>query len=71
MEYSSTTLPHHNNTVNVPGSSNTTLVVGDLLPRTNYTFSVRAHGAATAWSGTMFTATPTGWCNEHYKVMIM
>ena len=62
VEYSSTTPPPHTNTVNVSGS-NTRLVVGGLLPRTGYTFSVRAQGAATAWSGTMFTATPTGWCN--------
>ena len=60
VEYSSTTPPPHTNTVTVSGSSNTRLVVGGLLPRTSYTFSVRAQGAATARSGTMFTATPTG-----------
>ena len=59
VEYSSTT-PLHTNTAAVSGSSNTRLVVGGLLPRTNYTFSVRAQGAAIARSGTRFTATPTG-----------
>ena len=60
VEYSSTTPPPHTNTFIVSGSSNTRLVVGGLLPRTNYTFSVRAQGAANARSGTRFTATPTG-----------
>ena len=60
VEYSSTTPSPHTNTVTVSGSSNTRLVVGGLLPRTNYTFSVRAQGAANARSGTSFTATPTG-----------
>ena len=59
VEYSSTT-PPHNNIVIASGSSNTRVVVGGLLPRTNYTFSVRAQGAANARSGTRFTATPTG-----------
>ena len=59
VEYSSTTLPH-NNIVIVSGSSNTRLVVGGLLPRTNYTFSVRAQGAAAAMSAIQFTDTPTG-----------
>ena len=62
VECSSTT-PPHSNTVNVSGSSTTRLVVGGLLPRTNYTFSVRAQGAAVARNGTLFTATPTGLCN--------
>ena len=60
VKYNSTTPPPHTNTVTVFGSNNTRLVVGGLLPRTNYTFSVRAQGAATARSGTRFTATPTG-----------
>ena len=60
VEYSSTASPPHTNTVTVSGSSNTRLVVGGLLPRTSYTFSVRAQGAANARSGTRFTATPTG-----------
>ena len=60
VEYSSTTPPPHTNTITVSGSSNTRLVVGGLLPRTNYTFLVRAQGAANARSGTRFTATPTG-----------
>ena len=59
VEYSSTT-PLYTDTVNVSGSSNTRLVVGGLLPRTNYAFSVRAQGAANARSGTRFTATSTG-----------
>jgi hypothetical protein len=59
VEYSSAT-PPHTNTVNVSGSSNTRLVVGGLLPRTSYTFSVRAHGAPNARRVTTFTATPTG-----------
>ena len=57
VEYSSTTPPPHKDTVTVSGSSNTRLVVGGLLPRTNYTFSVRAQGAATVWSDSVFTAT--------------
>ena len=60
VEYSSTTPPPHTNTVTVSGPSNTRLVVGGLLPRTNYTFSVGAQGAATAMSRASFTATPTG-----------
>ena len=62
MEYSSTA-PPHSNTVTVSGSSTRRLVVGGLLPRTNYTFSVRAQGAVTARSESRFTATPTGLCN--------
>ena len=60
VEYSSTTPPHHTDTVTVFGPSNTRLVVGDLLPRTSYTFSVRAQGATATRSRTLFTATPTG-----------
>ena len=60
VEYSSTTPPPHTNTVTVSGSSNTRLVVGGLLPRTSYNFSLRAQGAANTRSGTRFTATPTG-----------
>jgi hypothetical protein len=61
VEYSSTT-PPHTNTVTVSGSSNTRLVVGGLLPRTSYTISVRAQGAAASGSATTSatTATPTG-----------
>ena len=59
VQYSSTK-PLYTNTVDVSGSSNTRLVLGGLLPRANYTFSVRAQGAADARSGTRFTATPTG-----------
>ena len=43
----------------VSDPSNRRLVVGGLLPRTRYTFSVRAQGAAMARSRTVFTATPT------------
>ena len=39
--------------------SNRRLVVDGLLPRTSYTFSVRAQGAVNARSGSSFTATPT------------
>ena len=60
VEYNSTT-PPHTNIFDVPGSSNTRLVVGGLLPRTNYTFSVRAQGASDSQNATQFTATPTGW----------
>ena len=60
VEYSSTTPPPHRNTVTVSGSSTTRLVVGGLLPRTSYTFSVRAQGAAQARTESSFTATPSG-----------
>ena len=60
VEYSSTTPPPRTNTVTVSGSTNTRLVVGGLLPRTSYTFSVMAQGVATARNGTSFTATPSG-----------
>ena len=72
VEYSSTTPPPHTNTVTVSGSSNTRLVVCGLLPRTNYTFSVRARGAANTWSGTTSTATPTGiTCHGHFLHIII
>ena len=45
VEYTSTTRPSHADTLNVTGSNTTRLVVNGLLPRTNYTFSVRAVGA--------------------------
>ena len=61
VEYSSTT-PPQTNTVTVSGSSTTRLAVGGLLPRTNYTFSVRAQGAA-ARNATRFTATPSSMCH--------
>ena len=60
VEYSFTTPPPHTNTVTVSGSSNTRLVVGGLLPRTNYTFSVRAQGANMSRSNSTFTAVSTG-----------
>ena len=44
VEYSSARPPHAD-AINVSGSSTTRLVVNGLLPRTNYTFSVRAVGA--------------------------
>ena len=63
VEYSSTTPPPHSNTVNVSGSSTTRLVVGSLLPRTSYTFSVRAVGAFASTSpspsASRFTSTPS------------
>ena len=43
VEYSSTTPPTTNT---MSGSSNRELVVGGLLPRTSYTFTVRAEGAS-------------------------
>ena len=58
VEYNSTTPVLYNNMVNVSESSNTRLVVGGLIPRTNYTFSVRAQGAAIARSGFTSTAIP-------------
>ena len=65
VEYSSTTPPPpHSNTVTVSGSSTTRLVVGGLLPRTNYTFSVRAQGAndtrSPSTNASRFTRTPSG-----------
>ena len=62
MESSSITPPPHINTVSVGfGSSNTTLV-GGLLPRTNYLFSVRAlgDGSSDGATATMFTDIATG-----------
>ena len=63
VEYSSTR-PPHTGTVTVSGSSTTRLVVGGLLPRTNYTFSVRAVGAddmiGPSASQSSFTSTPSG-----------
>ena len=60
VEYSSTTPPPHTNTVTVSGSGTTRLVVGGLLPRTNYTFSVKAQGAAQSRNASRFTGTPSG-----------
>ena len=57
VEYSSTT-PSHTNTVTVSGSINTVLVVGGLLPRTNYTFSVGAQGTNHTRTSPKFTSTP-------------
>ena len=58
VEYSSTTPSSHGNAIPVSGSSNTRLVVVGLLPRTNYTFSVRAQDDGL--TATMFTANSTG-----------
>ena len=41
-------------------ASNRRLVVGGLLPRTSYTFSVRAQGASDSQSATSSTTTPAG-----------
>ena len=57
VEYSSTT-PYTTNTMS--GSSSRELVVGGLLPRTSYTFTVRAEGASRSTSAATFTSTPTG-----------
>ena len=58
----SSTRPPHTNTVTVSGSSTTRLV--GLLPRTNYTFSVRAVGAlglmGPSASESSLTSTPSG-----------
>ena len=59
VEYSSTTPPPHTNTVTVSGSSNTRLVVGGLLPRTGYTFSVGAQGTDLTRPSARFTANPS------------
>ena len=64
-EYSSTTPPPHSNTVTVSGSSTTRLVVGGLLPRTRYTFSVRAVGAAQSRTGSNFSATSSSEINTN------
>ena len=60
VEYISTTLPPHTNTVNVSGSSNTRLVVGGLLPHTSYIFSVRAQGDGNSDRATSTVVTATG-----------
>ena len=59
VEYNSTTPPTMDT---MSGSSSRELVVGGLLPRTSYTFTVRAEGASIAisTSATTFTSTPTG-----------
>ena len=57
VEYSSTTPPTTNT---MSGLSSRELVVGGLLPRTRYTFTVRAEGASRSTSATTFTSTPTG-----------
>ena len=58
VEYNSTT-PFTANmiTVNV---STMRLVVGGLLPRTSYTFTVRANEVSQSTSNSTFTSTPTG-----------
>ena len=67
VEYSSTT-PPHTNTITVSGST-TRLAVGGLLPRTSYTFSVMAQGAAAAMSATIFTATPMSMYGVHHGML--
>ena len=57
VEYSSTTPPTTNT---MSGLRNRALVVGGLLPRTRYTFTVRAEGASHSTGVTVFTSTPTG-----------
>ena len=57
VEYSSTIPPTADT---MSGSSSRELVVGGLLPRTSYTFTVRAEGASHTTSATVFTSTPTG-----------
>ena len=58
VEYSSTT-PFTANITTVSVST-MKLVVGGLLPRTNYTFSVRANEVSQSTSNSTFTSTPTG-----------
>ena len=63
VEYNSTR-PPHSIIVRVLGPSTTRLVVVGLLPRTNYTFSVRAAGARGLMGPSAresnFTSTPSG-----------
>ena len=54
------TVEYNSMTVTMSGSNNRRLIVFDLLPRTSYTFRVRAQGAPGSQSATQFTATPTG-----------
>ena len=63
VEYNSIS-SSHTGMVSVSGL---TAVVGGLLPRTNYTFSVKAQGAAQARNETISTATPTGQCCLSYN----
>lgn len=56
----SSVIPPHFQTITVPASSGRSLIVGGLLPRTSYTFSVRAEGATISKSDTGTTAIPTG-----------
>ena len=58
VEYNSITPSTTNNMSGFLSSRE--LVVGGLLPRTNYTFTVRAEGASHSTSATTFTSTPTG-----------
>ena len=69
VEYSSTD-PPHNGSLTVFGVSRT-LVVGDLIPRTSYSFQVRAQEASSSSSvsGTANTATPTGQCYIIYLIL--
>ena len=63
VEYSSTRQPHGIKTT-LLGSNNTRLELDGLLPRTNYTFTVRAVGDLALLSSsahaTESTSTPTG-----------
>ena len=59
MKYISTT-PPTTNTMSGLSSKEFELVVGGLLPRTSYTFTVRVEGASSTTSNTTFTSTPTG-----------
>ena len=54
------TVEYNSMVVAVPDPSNRRLVVGGLLPRTSYTFSVRAQGASDSQSATSSTTTPAG-----------
>ena len=68
MDITGYTVEYNSMTVTV---SESRLVVDGLLPRTIYTFSVRAQGAANSRSETSFTATPTGWCNTGLHQLLM
>ena len=61
MDYSSTS-PSHSGTQTVSGADTRTAVLGDLLPSTTYTITVRAQGAPTtaSVSGSRATTRPNG-----------
>ena len=71
VEYSSTSPPPHTNTVTVSGPSNTRLVVSGLLPRTNYTFSVKAEEANMSRSEYMYTTISTGELADRSKFLTL